>query len=160
MKQVQGINTGSMADIAFLLLVFFLVTTNINQDFAINSNISKPFEVPDSLSIHRSTLLINSDGKYMLNEMEIGSADLGKELAAGFNTSDAMKNVLLVKTDRDVSYAAFISALDNSKKAFKLFYNELSIAQHNQDFGMLDDSLQLRLKTLHPVALAEDVLEN
>ena len=73
---------------------------------------------------------------------------------------NAVKNVLLVKADRDVSYAAFISALDNSKKAFKLFYNELSIAQHSKDFGMLDDSLQLRLKTLHPVALAEDVLEN
>ena len=113
-----------MADIAFLLLVFFLVTTNIDQDFAINSNISKPFEVPDSLSIHQSTLLINSNGKYMLNDMEVGPKDLEKDLVASFNTSDAVKNVLLVKADRDVSYAAFISALDNNLSSIIILDSE------------------------------------
>lgn len=147
-----------MADIAFLLLVFFLVTTNINQDFAINTNISKPFEKLDSMTINQSILLVNADGRYMLNDVYIDADALHTKILESFDDTKSVKNVLLIKSDREVSYTDFIKTLDNSKKAFKQYYNLLSQAQYNRDFHSLSDTLQLQLQTQHPVALAEDVL--
>lgn len=158
MKKPQEINTGSMADIAFLLLVFFLVTTSIQQDFAISSTIAKPFEVPDSLYLVQSTLLVNEQGNYLLNDKAVNKEHLTKRLSAELDKREKVKNVLLVKSDREVAFNDFITALDRSKAAFKLFYNELSQQKHNRAYIDLSDSLKIQLKQMHPIALAEDVI--
>jgi biopolymer transport protein ExbD len=46
-RKPSEINTGSMADIAFLLLIFFLITISIDQDYGISSTIAKSFDVPE-----------------------------------------------------------------------------------------------------------------
>src|SRR5690554_7893949 len=43
-REVPGINAGSMADIAFLLLIFFLVTTTMDKDTAYLRTIPKKVE--------------------------------------------------------------------------------------------------------------------
>lgn len=148
-----------MADIAFLLLVFFLVTTNINQDYAINSNIAKPFEAPDSLYLVQSTLLVNEDGDYLLNDRKVTKEELSSRLSKEFDKREKVKNVLLVKSDRDVAFDDFLTALDRSKSAFKIFYNDLATQKYSLDYSDLADSLKAQLKETHPVALAEDVID-
>ncbi|NRA13058.1 MAG: biopolymer transporter ExbD, partial [Crocinitomicaceae bacterium] len=44
-REIPEINAGSMADIAFLLLIFFLVTTTMEKDTAYIRNIPKKLEV-------------------------------------------------------------------------------------------------------------------
>jgi biopolymer transport protein ExbD len=44
-REIQEINAGSMADIAFLLLIFFLVTTTMDRDQAYIRSIPKKIEV-------------------------------------------------------------------------------------------------------------------
>jgi biopolymer transport protein ExbD len=45
-REIPEINAGSMADIAFLLLLFFLVTTTMDKDQAYIRNIPKKIDVP------------------------------------------------------------------------------------------------------------------
>jgi biopolymer transport protein ExbD len=158
MRKQQEINTGSMADIAFLLLVFFLVTTNIVEDKGIKTTISKPFEAPDSLYIVQSTLLVDNEGAYMLNGERLKGSELGDKMSLAFDKREKVKNVLLVKSKRDLEYYAFIQALDRSKVAFKTFYDDLSQTKFDKYYNELSDSEKATLKELHPVALAEDVI--
>ena len=148
-----------MEDIAFLLLIFFLVTTNISQDYAIKSNISKPFEAPDSLYLVQSTLLINAKGEYLLNDKKVVKSELSKRLSSEFDKRESVKNIVLVKSDRDVAFDDFLTALDRSKKAFKLYYNELAKDKYATPYIDLSDSLRTLLKETHPIALAEDVVD-
>ncbi len=48
-RDVPEVNAGSMADIAFLLLIFFLVTTTMDKDTAYIRQIPKEIELPDDL---------------------------------------------------------------------------------------------------------------
>ena len=160
MKKVQAINAGSMADIAFLLLVFFLITTTIEVDYGISSNIAKPFELPDSITVFESILLVNQSGKLMLNDKSVTIKTLKNDLADGFKTANYTKNVLVVKSDRDVQYEDFIGALNESKRAFKVYHNKIAQNKYGISYLELNDSLKARIATMHPVALAEDVVTN
>jgi biopolymer transport protein ExbD len=158
-KTNSEITNGPMADIAFLLLVFFLVTTTMDVDYGITSNISKPFEIPDSVSLEISTLLLNQHGDLLLDDKTVQFENLSQEIANEFNKSIAVKNVLLVKSEREVDYHHFIRTLNESKKGFNEFYNNLALDEYALSFDELSDSSKTKLQILHPVSLAEDILE-
>ena len=67
-RPAQEINSSSMADIAFLLLVFFLVTTTISMDKGIS--LILPSE-GNELEVNRKNIvniLMNESGKVLLDD--------------------------------------------------------------------------------------------
>ena len=73
------VNAGSMADIAFLLLIFFLVTTTIGVDQGIN-RLLPPYEpnpvVPNINERNILTVLVNKDNQLLVNEKLVDIKDL------------------------------------------------------------------------------------
>lgn len=62
-RETPEISAGSMADIAFLLLIFFLVTTTMDVDSGIMRKLPPPIEEPDDVKVKQRniyTVLINS----------------------------------------------------------------------------------------------------
>jgi biopolymer transport protein ExbD len=68
-RDVPEVNAGSMADIAFLLLIFFLVTTTMDKDTAYIRNIPQPIDVKEPTKVMKRNILAiksNSNNQLMV----------------------------------------------------------------------------------------------
>ena len=112
---IQEINSSSMSDIAFLLLVFFLVTTTISLDKGIS--LILPAE-GNELEVNKKNIvniLINDKGKVLLDEEptkieKIKSIAL-KKIAAN------PKIIFSLLTNKNTKYSDYILVLDQLKQA-------------------------------------------
>lgn len=85
MRKPSEINSGSKADIAFLLRIFFLVTTSIDQDHGVSITMAKPSDVPDSVQTSQSSRCVNAKGTFMVNEIEVNKKNLSTALSKTFD---------------------------------------------------------------------------
>ena len=114
-KQSNEIPTSSLADIAFLLLVFFLVTTTIDMDKGLSLVLPAPGEEKEIPKENISNLLINAAGKIMLDEEPINLVDIRNIVKKKMNENPNL--IFSIKTDRQTDYQVFVSVLDQLKMA-------------------------------------------
>ena len=109
------IPTSSMADIAFLLLIFFLVTTTIDIDKGLG--IVLPAEGQE-LEIRKENilnLLVNSMGQVLLGEEPVKMEDVHRVIRERLRANDRL--IISVKTHGKTKYRDFIAAIDQLKMA-------------------------------------------
>ena len=109
------IPTSSMADIAFLLLIFFLVTTTIDIDKGLG--IVLPAE-GEELEIKKTNILnclINSQGNVLLGGEPVALKDVNKEIRRRLAEND--KLIISVKAHTKTKYGAYVSLIDQLKRA-------------------------------------------
>ena len=85
-KDSPEINAGSMADIAFLLLIFFLVTITMNVDAGISRKIPQKQENPINIDVNERNTLevnINKNNVLFVNGSTIDLKEL-KQIAVAF----------------------------------------------------------------------------
>ena len=80
-RSAPEVNAGSMADIAFLLLIFFLVTTTIEKDSGINRKLPPMEESEEDVIIKQKnifTVLLNGKDQLLVEEELMELKDLRK----------------------------------------------------------------------------------
>ena len=165
-KETPEINAGSMADIAFLLLIFFLVTTTMSVDAGISSKIPQKQEIPPIIDINERNILevnINKnnalfvDGKTIqfkeLKQIAIDFIDNGGGLDINKNPCDwcngkgeksssdhPAKAIISIKTDRLTNYKTYITALDILNSSYTYLRNKLSVKLYHKNYeSLLED---------------------
>lgn len=96
-REIPEINAGSMADIAFLLLIFFLVTTTMDKDQAYIRSIPKRVEVPptDLPEVEKRNIFpirANSNNELMVRTEMMQNPDDISERVIEFYTKNEKKN--------------------------------------------------------------------
>ena len=109
------IPTSSMADIAFLLLTFFLVTTSLDLDKGLGLSLPAKGEGIPIPKKNIANLLVNATGEVLLDEEEIQVAAIKEVIKQKLAQND--KLIVSIKTDRNTSYQAFVSVLDQVQMA-------------------------------------------
>lgn len=149
-KEVPEINAGSMADIAFLLLIFFLVTTTMDQDSGISRKLpaKPPIDMPEPPPIHDRNIfivLLNQNNQLLVEEQPMQVENL-KDATIEFITNNGKKDNLSDKPEKAIvslrnhrltSYEAYVSVQDQLTAA----YNEVRNTVSNQKFGKPYDEL-------------------
>ena len=144
-RSAPEVNAGSMADIAFLLLIFFLVTTTIETDSGLNRKLPPIDEIEDPPIIKEKnifTVVVNKNNQLLAEEELIDISDL-RALAVEFldngggegeeacdycqgvrnskSSDNPDKAIISLKNDRETSYKVYIAVQNELVAA----YNEL-----------------------------------
>ncbi|NOX19456.1 MAG: biopolymer transporter ExbD [Chlorobi bacterium] len=165
-KKVKGaeIPTGSMADIAFLLLLFFLVATTIDVDTGIGLTLPEYQEQQDLVPLSKdrmAALLINENGDVLLNGEVIAipqiKDNLKERITSKIDLPKKKKLVVSVKTDRRTNYNLYIMALDQVKGAFYEVRDEYALSKYGKKFKDLtvDQAKDVKEKIPIIISIAE-----
>ncbi len=163
-REIQEINAGSMADIAFLLLIFFLVATTMDIDTGI-SRLLPPMPDEEEMNNEQEirernifVVLINRDDQLFV-EREVVDIGRLKEMTKEFfvNPNDdpdlsekreadidffgkimVSKGVISLQSDIGTSYGKYIEVQNELAAAVNELRNELCMQQFGRKFDDLD----------------------
>jgi len=162
-KESPEINAGSMADIAFLLLIFFLVTTTMDVESGIIRKIPKKEKVADNIRIKEKNILevnINLRNELFVDGKIVHLKDI-KQITIDFidnaggvdnnntpcnwcegnrlptSSDHPSKAFISVKTDRNANYETYILVLDQLNTAYTHLRNKLGVKLYNQNYESL-----------------------
>jgi biopolymer transport protein ExbD len=147
-RSAPEVNAGSMADIAFLLLIFFLVTTTIEKDSGLNRKLPPIEENEEDVVIKQKnifTVLLNGKDQLLVEEELMEIKDLraaaiefldnngdgtctycqGPKNASSSDNPD--KAIISLKNDRETSYATYISVQNELVAAYNVLRNRRAL---------------------------------
>lgn len=109
------IPTASMADIAFLLIIFFLVTTTLHRDKGIGMELPRVGEFKKVPKKNICNIWINAAGEIALEGEIIELSALKGEVKRRLAENE--KLIISLKADRETPYRDFVDVLDELKLA-------------------------------------------
>lgn len=152
-RSAPEVNAGSMADIAFLLLIFFLVTTTIEKDSGINRKLPPMEESEEDVIIKQKnifTVLLNKHDQLLVEDEIMDIKDLraaavefldnGGDVDNDGNRCDYCqgkrdpsssdhpdKAIISLKNERETSYAMYISVQNELVAAYNVLRNRRAL---------------------------------
>ena len=179
-RKTPEINSSSQADIAFLLLCFFLMTTSMDEDFGITRRLPPPVEqnIEDVKVKERNVMnvMINRSDKLLVNGRPMNIGDL-KDEAKKFMTPSPTDNpnapevdvkqiellgkvrmskgVISLKNDKNTSYGMYLKVQDQLAKAFNELKDEMSDLHFHKKYSQLNKEQTEAINKEVPVRVSE-----
>jgi biopolymer transport protein ExbD len=114
-KTPVEIPQASLADIAFLILIFYLATTTINIDKGIGLTLPAKGAAKEVAKQNVMALLINAQGEVLL-ENEVVAIPAIREIVRNKLLAND-KLIVSVKADKATEYRVYLAVLDQLKQA-------------------------------------------
>ncbi len=167
-RMSNEINAGSMADIAFLLLIFFLVTTTIVEDKGILVRLP-PWseEEPDITKLKERnvfSVLVNAQNQLLVRGESARLDDLrdrAKEFIRNPQKRPDLaeiptKAIISLKNDRGTNYETYLEVYNELKGAYNELWNDLSQKKYGVPYSEdLPLAYRKAIKSEIPMVLSE-----
>jgi biopolymer transport protein ExbD len=183
-RKMPGLNTSSTADISFMLLIFFLVTTSMDTDQGLGRTLPKPPEddqLNNEIKIKERNILnirINKDNYVMIGD-DYASLEDVKERAKEFIKNPENKpnlpelkpkkikgfggktmmvtenHVISVQTDRGTDYGIYFQVQDALVAAYNELRDELAKAEFGFRYEFLTKDEQKAIREVYPQKISE-----
>ncbi|MBO8448861.1 MAG: biopolymer transporter ExbD [Bacteroidetes bacterium] len=180
-KKTPELNSASSADIAFLLLSYFLMTTTMNQDSGLQRRlppIPDENQAVEDQKVNRRNIIIvrinSADRLFAGNEpMDVSFLkDKVKEFLVnpnndpdlpertpkeieGFGTYNVSKGVISLQNDRGTSYKAYIEVQNELVKAVNELRDEFAKAHFGKAYLSLNEDQQRIAREAIPQNISE-----
>ena len=182
-RKTPGINGSSSADIAFMLLIFFLITTSMDTDKGLARRLPPP--VPkdqknnDQVDVNKRNLvvvLINSSNQILFNGEPTDIKQLKDKVKEfidnPYNDANkpekveedveffgkvmtAKKHVISLQNDRGTEYQAYISVQNELAKAYNELRDDISRKKFGKAFADMEEEQQKAVQQIYPQKISE-----
>ena len=180
-RKVPGYNAASTADIAFMLLLFFLLTTTMDTDEGLPRRLPNPPDPNQKTEQDVNTrnilqVMVSSDNRIMCGGEEVSLVQL-REKTKDFieNPMDAsnlpekkpidipffgtqlvtLNHVISLQCDRGTSYQTYIDVQNELAAAYSDLRNAASLKQFGKDFKALNDEQRDAVVKLYKQVISE-----
>jgi biopolymer transport protein ExbD len=164
-RSSDAVNAGSMADIAFLLLIFFLVTTTILEDEGIRVRLPPyepipPTNLPDknvlSVKINAANeLLVEGEELPALALRERAKEFIMNPMKLANLPSNPRKAVISLQNDRSTSYRAYLEVYNELKAAYNELWEESARVNFGKSYSDLTIAEQKSVRKEIPLVISE-----
>jgi biopolymer transport protein ExbD len=161
------INAGSMADIAFLLLIFFLVTTTILEDKGILVKLP-PWsnEEPDIAKLKKRnvySVLVNAQNQLLVRGEVTKVKDLkvnAKEFIRNPQkredlAEDPKRAIVSLKNDRGTAYKTYLEVYNELQAAYNEIWEEEAYKRFGKSFDVLGSDARRAIRSDYPLIISE-----
>ncbi len=160
------ISSGSMADIAFLLLIFFLVATTIDQDKGLLRKLPANIEAED-VSIHKRNIVfvwLNSNNQLMVNDVITPVSELKNQIKQMVQNKShhiswpmsPQNAIISMKTDDGTNYNTYVQVQNEIAKAYREMRNELALELYHKPIEQISAKAELQaIKKALPMNVSE-----
>ena len=181
-RKVPAMNATSSADIAFMLLIFFLITTSMDTDKGLARRLPPPVpkdQKKDDVEVNKRNLLvvlINSNNQILCGDKFVDIKQLKDEVKTlidnPYNDANkpekteedvpffgkvmtAKKHVISLQNDRGTEYQAYISVQNELAKAYNELRDDVSRKKFGKVFADLDEEQQKAVQQIYPQKISE-----
>ena len=182
-RKVPDINSSSTADIAFLLLIFFLITTSMDTDRGLARRLPPPPEndkeqknedkvkqrnvlqiylnMYDQLMVNGETMNVQQlrakTKEFVANKYNDESLPekTSKEVDFFGPTMVTEKHVVSLQNDRSSSYQAYIDVQNELVAAYNELRDELSQEKWGKNYSELNEDQQKAVREIYPQKISE-----
>ena len=181
-KKVPAMNTSSTADIAFLLLCYFLMTTTMGSQTGLSRRLPPmpdQNQTVEDQKVNRRNIIqvkINSADRILAGSEPIDVSQLKDKIKEfltnpandpnlpekeiqdieGFGEYPVSKGIISLQNDRGTSYQAYIAVQNELVKAVNELRDDFSRKNYNgKTFNMLDEDTQAIVKKAVPQFISE-----
>jgi biopolymer transport protein ExbD len=168
-RSIPEINAGSMADIAFLLLIFFLVTAEISSDAGLqvrlppppdprNKDVKSQLKERDVLEV-----LINSNNVLLVEGKHLNIKELTgllkKHLMNEGRDPDlaisSQKAIVSLQNARGTSYDTYIQVYNELMRGYNEVRNEAALAKYGRPYPELLKKEKETIRDKYPMKISE-----
>ena len=169
-RSMPGINSSSTADIAFMLLIFFLTTTSMDTDKGLARRLPQPPDPnqkqQENIVVKERNVLqvrINKDDQLMVGSEYLDIKQLrakAKEFVANpFDDANLpekhLKNIPLLGGDCMITEKHVISVQNELVAAYNELRNELAEAKFGRDYASCSEDEQKAIRDFYPQKISE-----
>lgn len=159
-RVVPVVSAGSLADVAFLLLIFFLVATTIQTDTGLNVLLPAWTEneaIDEREDRNVLSVIINSDNQLMIEGEQAQLSDLEtrtKRLILEEAESPKLA-VVSLQNDNGTSYETYIAVYNGIKAGYNDIWEDESLRRFGQHYNDLDKKSQADVRKNYPLVISE-----
>lgn len=171
-RELPEVNAGSMADIAFTLLIFFLVSTTLATDKGEKVLLPKWNPNPEQSEIEVNdkdvlALQIRDDGSLVLEGRDFAFSELteetidfllneGRDPNYSRSYSQAVVNIV---SHPEAPYSAYLETYSNVKAAFDQIRDSYAMNQYGTVLENLPDDEADAVRERYPLKMAEKIMD-
>ena len=162
-REVPGLNTTSTADISFMLLVFFLVTSSMDTDHGLGRKLSPmDDQKQEQQDINRSNVLqISIDDNDMLScdEKTVTLDELRQQVESFVVSRQNNHHVIAVETGRKTSYDAYFNMQHAIVQAYHNLRERMAQKEYGCHFAQCSEGQREAIIARYPQRISEGMIK-